>query len=282
MKLLFCTDITENRKNRIREDAPFLVTAAAPEYADALAGARVQFGAALQQAGLPAPLKWASWISGLISLILVGSILEADVTLAEGFRSAAWFYWLCGASLLITLGLFLLKQRRMRNPQTCEAIEQAATRLAHSYENLLWTLGMPADAAEADVLVCRYVRSGDAAKAKTVGMELTAWAHEAKRFSVQAGTLYIADACGKYAIPCSALQRIRTVDRRIAVQFWNKDETFRAPRFKPYKIRQDNYDLYRYRPYHMLEFTCAGEDWALCFPCYELPFFEKLTGLHAE
>ena len=124
MKLLFCTDITENRKNRVREDASFLVTAAAPEYADALAGARAQLGA--------------------------------------------------------------------------------------------------------------------------------------------------------------ALQRIRTVDRRIAVQFWNKDETFRAPRFKPYKIRQDNYGLYRYRPYHMLEFTCAGEDWALCFPCYELPFFETLTGLHAE
>ena len=126
MKLLFCIDITENRKNRVREGAPFLVTAAAPEYADALAGARAQLGAALQQAGLPAPLKWANWISGLISLILVGSILEADVTLAEGFRSAAWFYWLCGASLLVTLGLFLLKQRRMRNPQTCEAIEQAA------------------------------------------------------------------------------------------------------------------------------------------------------------
>ena len=49
MKLLFCTDITENRKNRVHEDASFLVTAAAPEYADALAGARAQLGAALQR-----------------------------------------------------------------------------------------------------------------------------------------------------------------------------------------------------------------------------------------
>ena len=34
--------------------------------------------------------------------------------------------------------------------------------------------------------------------------------------------------------------------------------------------------------YHVLEFVHKGETWGIWFPNYELPFFEKATGLKAD
>ena len=36
------------------------------------------------------------------------------------------------------------------------------------------------------------------------------------------------------------------------------------------------------KAYHILELEHGGENYGIYFPCWELPVFERLTGLNAE
>lgn len=53
-------------------------------------------------------------------------------------------------------------------------------------------------------------------------------------------------------------------------------------RYKAYKLSEGDNGLIYCKPYYILELDRAGERWGIYFPCYELPAFERATGLTAE
>lgn len=82
--------------------------------------------------------------------------------------------------------------------------------------------------------------------------------------------------------PSDALRGIRKVSKRIRIEGWNKEEPCNQGRYKAYKLSEGDNGLIYCKPYYILELDRAGERWGIYFPCYELPAFERATGLTAE
>ena len=90
---------------------------------------------------------------------------------------------------------------------------------------------------------------------------------------------------GVYAVPLSEIRAIRTVDKRLYLPCWTKGAPLAHEKYKPYKlktVRGRVDENLRVGWYHVLEFVHKGETWGIWFPNYELPFFEKATGLKAD
>ena len=81
-----------------------------------------------------------------------------------------------------------------------------------------------------------------------------------------------------FAVPLSALKCIRKVDQKISFKFWKKAEHFSSPAYKDFDIISTK-DSFKMDYFYTLEFFFDGEMWEIPFPCYELPVFQKLTGL---
>ena len=90
---------------------------------------------------------------------------------------------------------------------------------------------------------------------------------------------------GVYAVPLSEMKAIRTVRKKILLPDWTKGKPLTHEQYKPYMlkiIRGGVFENLRVGWYHVLEFVHNGETWGIWFPNYELPFFEKTTGLKAD
>ena len=85
-----------------------------------------------------------------------------------------------------------------------------------------------------------------------------------------------------YSFDLSELRSIKTVNKRISVPIWNKDEEPTEGRFKKYKLKVDEAEDVYFKPFHILEIDHYGSIFGIYFPCYELSLFEKLTGLAAQ
>ena len=92
----------------------------------------------------------------------------------------------------------------------------------------------------------------------------------------------LADLNNEYSFHISEFKTIRTVNKRISVPLWNKEEACNEGIYKPYKITVNNIGDRFFKPYHILEIEHEAEIWEISFPCYELPLFEQITGLRAE
>ena len=90
---------------------------------------------------------------------------------------------------------------------------------------------------------------------------------------------------GIIAVPLSELKAIRTVRKKILLPDWTKGKPLTHEQYKPYMlkmVRGGVFENLRVGWYHVLEFVHKGETWGIWFPNYELPFFEKATGLKAD
>jgi hypothetical protein len=94
--------------------------------------------------------------------------------------------------------------------------------------------------------------------------------------------LHIADLENVYSFAKSELKVITTVNKRISVPTWNKDEDPRSGSFKRYKMTVNNIGNVFFKPYYILEIEHESQIFGIYFPCYELEIFEHLTGLKAE
>lgn len=81
-----------------------------------------------------------------------------------------------------------------------------------------------------------------------------------------------------FAVPLSALKCIRKVEQKISFRFWKKPEHFSSPAYKDFDIIATKNSI-ETDYYYSLELCLGREVWEIPFPCYELPVFEKLTGL---
>lgn len=81
-----------------------------------------------------------------------------------------------------------------------------------------------------------------------------------------------------FAVPLSALKCIRKINSKISFRFWKKAEHFSSPAYKEFDIIATK-DSIEMDYYYTLELYLDGEMWEIPFPCYELPVFQKLTGL---
>ncbi len=184
-----------------------------------------------------------------------------------------------GIACLVASGLLAWwDHRRRKLAQESDEFQLLGTEMDGSATAARMTLGIPADAADLEVLGCDYVVKRG--KEKFTGEGYT---HETCCLYafVENGELMLADSQEKYAIPLSEVTAVRRRQEKVKVWMWMKDEAPKSEAYKPYGIKYDKEnDIYTLPEVVVLEISHDGEAYEVLVPAYEWErVLQPLTGL---
>lgn len=283
MKPFLGINLTADKKNK-RVNGDELVVAR-PSLASAQSLERSAQGAneTVEKSKLPLWLRIFQVICGVMGAIFIYSMCRSlmEVSLQTAYKNAPWVFWLGGGGIAIYFVLLLVGKRREKDVLGSDEGARSIQNLKVNTQAVYAELSVPGDAESVDVMMFYYKEKKGAVKVCEKGVQLFSHFNPSFRIFVDEGMLCLANTEGKYGIPLSDIRAIRTVNKRVRLQGWNKDEGFNSPRYKPYKLMPDNYGTIHCRCYHIMELEHDGEQWGIYIPSYELPVFEKMTGLKA-
>lgn len=273
MKPFLGIDLTENKHNEEPNGAEFLVQSPSDALRQALETSSDQAANTLGRSKLPLPLRILQYICGLLALLIGGAILNAEVSLAEGYRNAAWLYWTCGGCAVIWLTLWLLSRKKARSVLETDESAQTFSHLEGVVNAVFQELGVPDSARTVDILFFFYKRRNGEIKLVEKAIAAQYFNPEFKLYG-DSHRIYLASLDGTYAFPRASIRQLRTVKKHIRIAAWNKDQAHNKGIYKPYKLTTDSYGCIHCRQYHILEVEHRGETFGIYIPCYELPAFE--------
>ncbi len=280
IKPVFGIDETLDKDNEQSNAEAFCVAKVSDECSKALDEGSDEAMESVERAKLPLPLRIMEYVCGFAVLVILVGILRADVGLAEAYQNAAWMFWLGGACLLVWAVLAVAARQKSKSVIQSEEVRDNERELEQNLQRAYRELGVPAQAADVDILMfCYTVKNGEVQVKKNtpvpyLNMEL--------KLFCEGDRLCIADAHERYEFPLREIRGIRTVNKRIHVPFWNKKLPHNSEEYKRYKITSNNIGMIFFKPYYILELDHGGEQWGIHFPCYELPVIEALTGHFAQ
>lgn len=241
----------------------------------------------IERSKLPLLLRIAKWVCGCVGAVTAVAIArslvgENSVTFTKAYENAGWVFWLSGICLLTWVILKVLSFRKEKEVLSAEESTQTFEKLSVAVDTVFSELSVPSDAKETDVLLFFYkIKNGDV-KVCTKAMQIAPYYNPSFCVFADDQNLYLANAEGKYAFPLSEIRAIHTVKKAIRINEWHKEQPYNAEDYKQYKLTEDNNGCICCKYYHIMEVDRYGERWGMYFPCYELPVFEALTGLHAQ
>ena len=282
MKPVFCIDVTENKDNETINGGEFVIKTVSKERSEKMEDALERAMDTEEKAKLPLPYLIIEWICGsaglLIASVSIGACLEIGFTTA--YQNAPYFFYIAGACLIVWLILFLLSKKREKEVLDDTTVRNTEQELNANSKAIYDELGVPSDAPNCDILTFTYKIKNGETKVKNNGV--VDYLNIDMRVYLQDNCLCIADLEEVHAFPLAELTGIKTVNKRISIPLWNKEEAYNKGEYKQYKMTENNVGTVFFKPYHNLTLTHEGEEHGIYFPCYELPLFEKLTGLRAE
>lgn len=283
MKPFIGVDITEDKKNESINGLEFAVQSVSEIQSQVLENAQETANEFAKKAKLPLPINAISSICGVAGFLGIGIIVESteNVTIAELYQKLPWAFWACGLCLVVWATLTVLAKKKERRVFESDEGESTKRRLDMALQGVYTDLGVPENAETVDLLAFRYKSKNDKIVAKeTYGSPAIYLNIEFKAF-VEDSKLMIADVEKKFAFDLSEIKAIRTVKKHIIIPEWHKETPHNKGEYKQYKLVVNNAGIH-IKKYHIVEFCHNGEEWGIYIPCYELPKFEKLTGLKAE
>lgn len=286
MKPLFCVDITENKNNDHLNGCQdgILVQTPSDMLKRSLDRAVEQAQATANRAQLPLLLRVVWGVCGLAALMMALIVLKSvqSISFAQVMRNAGWLVIAAVVCAAVWAVLTVLSRRKEKAVLSSEEGVRSFSKLETAQKVIFDELGVPEDAAKADVLVFRYKVKDGQIKPREQGMDSTPYMLTWLRLFADQENLYLADMNGKYAFPRSALRIIRTVKKHIRFSGWNRDDRPESKWYKMYKLWTDQQGCVHCRWYHILEIALDGETWGIYFPPYERPAFEKAAGVKVE
>lgn len=277
MKPFLGIDITDNKDNEHLNAAQFLEVAPSAAMTQALDSSTEKAEQTVERAKLPLALRILQGACLCVGLILAAGILDADVSLAQGYKNAPALYWIAIGCLLMWGVLKLLSMKKEKTVMETDEAKLAISNAETACSSVFAELRVPADAQEVDLLFFFYKVKDGQVKVKEKGFQICPYFNLPFKLFTDEENLYLANAEGKYAIPRSALGSIQTVKKHIRMNGWNKETPPNTGRYKPYKLTSDDYGCVHCKAYHILSFTHEGEEWGIYFPSYELPAFEEIN-----
>ncbi len=285
MKPIFAIDITTDKKNEQWNSDLFIAASAESNAQESLKqhteAAENKFE---KSAKLPLPLRIIRTVCGLLFWAVLIGILRAvpNVGLQQGYKNAPFLFWLCGALLLVFAVLQIWSWKRSNKVLKSEDTQKTLQDLQQSIDEIHRTLQVPQDAIDTDLLTCHYKMKNGNPIPKAVGFSTTEYVNVEVKLFVKDGFLCVADSEHRYEFPLESFKRIRTIKKRIAVPFWNKEKDFDQEPYRQYKITANNMGLIFFKTYYILELERGGETYGIYFPVYELPTFESLLKMSPE
>lgn len=282
MKPFLCIDLTENKKNDQPNGSEFLVQTPSAALAAALDASTAKADATMEKSKLPMPLRIVYYICSFATILIVVGILRAGVSLTEGYSNAPGLYWTAGICGIISLILWLYGKSKSK---TVFEEEESIQTFSHfeSVANAIYKeLAVPDIARDMDVLTFFYKEKDGVIRVKEKGMQLAPYVNPEYKIFADSKNIYLVDLNGKYAFPISSVTAIRTVKKHIRIVSWNKNVQMNKGIYKQYKLATDKYGCIHCKYYHIVEINRDNETCGIYIPCYELPVWEKLTGLKAQ
>ena len=202
----------------------------------------------------------------------------------DGFSSAVvrqpLLFSACILFILLALGLFFYTGKRLHKNLEKPTTQSDLAEVLRSEEEIRRELGIPEDYDTVDVLLFPYKKPADnepdpEPKSPCLNYSMALFKDETN--------LYLADMQQKFAFPLKSLTRIRTINRSISLEKWNKPEAFsesKTARINNLKVTFSG--KIKIPHYHILEAEIDGEIYGIYFPNYECPTFETVTRIPAR
>lgn len=230
---------------------------------------------------LPFPLRVVKFVSGLLCLFLAFVLIRIYRTSQNLFGD------LIPPPVIIALAIAFLVLWMALNVIEGSLIEKSAADEEEEDGNdpsdISDSLDVPEDAENVDLLAFNYtVTDGDITPVTSDEDAISEYFNCSMSLFADEERIYLASLDEKYAFDRSAITAIRTVNESISLPDWNKDVSPTSGIYKKYGLSVDNLDRITVSRYHILEVERDGEAWGVYFPSYELPIFERITGLKAE
>ena len=204
------------------------------------------------------------------------------MTFAEAYHNASWLFWTGGICLVICAILMVWGMIKSRVVLNSNESVRTLSHLDKNCDSIFFDLGIPTDAAEADILTFLYKVKGGEIKVSKKALQPTPYITSVFHVFADSDNLYLANLEGKYAFPITSIKSIKIVKKHIKIDEWNKDIPYNKGIYKQYKLVEDNDEGIWCKTYGIVEIERNGEIWGIYIPSYELPVFENLLGIKGE
>ncbi len=270
IKPLFCTNLTQNKRNKTRNGKEFICRTVSPALGKDMMDGLNRLAKAQERKQFPFWLWLASVFflsTGPVMLFLAlfgGGPIRPDLVTASSVFTA------------IFAGLALYTVRRFWKAKNNPEIPILAQSIEGTCRRIRKDLQIPANAVSIDVIqFCYKVKKGRIALC--FSMRSPMYDNIEFQAFLDSSTLYLSDMEHVYAIPLASLHAITSIDKKIVISGWHKKSPPMA-----YGATVAQYGLVGISGYHILEIREHGATWGIYVPSYELHTLKKLTGLSAE
>lgn len=200
-------------------------------------------------------------------------------SISESYHAYPWAFWLCGLCLIVAVILDFYKRKKEKEVDISEGLRHGSSKIEKVAERIYAELEVPQNALTVDVLSFEYKLKND----KIMPERDMPYVNAEYKAYIDGDCLYLVNTEGKYRFPLPSFRRICKVKKTITLFSWNKAEKSNKGEYKQYRISYNaDSDEIKIKWYYILEFDYGGEQWGIYIPNYELPAFQKLTGLSAE
>lgn len=279
IKPIFCVDITSNKNNTVLNGSEFIARSVSKQTIEEYDHKRENLEKTIKKSKLPLWLRIIKLLSGWFSIIVFISCIR------PGFKTA-----FKNAPGLIIIGVFcgilwavlhFVSKKKEKQVLKEENAEEQLEELNEDFLSIEDELNVPKDAVEIDILSFKYKLKNGEIRPCAIGMQMTEYFNPIVKIYATPDKLHIVDLENVYSFKKSEIKSIITVNKRISVPTWNKEENPTKGKFKSYKMTVNNFGHVFFKPYYILEIEKDNQTFGIYFPCYELDTIEKLTGLTA-
>jgi hypothetical protein len=275
MKPFLGIDLTLNKKNEQFNGDEFLIQKPSVALSESFEASADRAEKTIEKSKLPLPLRIVQFVCGIAALLICGSILNADVSFAEGYHNAPELFWIAGIGAVLWLILWLCGKRKAKKILDTDESTQTFSHLDGITSAIYKELAVPDDAKEIDILAFFYKIKDGKIKVQEKAMQVFQYFNPEFKIFTDEENLYLANLEGKYAFPLSSIVKIHTVKKHIRIAGWNKDEKYNKGIYKQFKLTTDNYGCIHCKQYYILEITHQGDSYGIYIPCYESATLEE-------
>ena len=284
MKPIFAIDITLDKNNDSVNGSEFITNTVSSQKSTELESNQEELQESIDASRFPFWLRLVHFVCGMFALVVAAGIVKnlPEISFPQMIKNAPVLIFsgiACGIAWVVLQILSKQKEKKVLKERN---VEQQIKEIDDDLEEIYNELGFPQDAVKVDVLLFKYKIKDGKVRPQTIGLQSTPYICMEMRAYSDGKRLHLSDAESVYSFDLSRLMTINTVSKRISIMNWNKEQEPKEGEYKRYKMTVDNTGFIWFKPYYILEGECNGEAFGIYFPCYELPAFEKLTGLRAK
>lgn len=273
MKPIFCIDVTTNKHNPNVNGMDFATRQAEPDRLEKLENMANDLENTINTHKVPGWMVAIRSIAGFAALIMAMNLMK--VALESGF--GAIFSADHITVTLICLGsvaiyFYLNRDAKLREKKASEdpAIEQKTMLLEAEMLFVMNSMGVPANAAEIDVMTFHYkVKDGEIVPSAPMMIPTPFINFECKIFG-DGDALCIADTQSVYSFKREWIKGLKKVDSKVSLYPWTKDDAPTDDKYYDYSLGYGKMGMVSAPCYYILEIERDGESFGLYIPNYEI------------